>query len=331
VARVDAGVRFDALVSAPLVPFTANTQVGPPSGTSFTSTTGLPTADATEDFVRTDPLTGSAAGRTACKKYVEREWTSTITLSEQPAGDYYWFHRCRFSTSGSFFGIDITNWQNGGTNRLLPSLIFTECEFVGNNSTDKVLAVNRAWFENCDLNKAQNSGAYGADAGGAEDAIIGASLCTFVGCNIRAGVGNNTTDPHSDGVQIGDTGASLWWRSWISGGSMSGAVRGNAAMRVGTEFGDVDSVKVYYCGFGGTPLNTVQFRGDARVGGKITGVEFVGNRWVCDGAGFLNDFQQGTGGGTMIAAWSDNKVGANITLTEEGAYSAGTVVASPGI
>lgn len=311
-------------LTAPTAAYTLGTQVGVPTGTSLTATSGLPTADLTgQTFARTDPVTGVAVSRTGVQKWVNRSWAATLS-GTVPSGEVWWFDGCRFAPSGSnYFAFDVDT-PSGPNSRLSPTLIFTNCEFGpgASGTADKGLTANRAWVENCDINRVSSG------QGTCEDGWISAVYCTIIGTNIRAGIGLNTTDPHSDGLQITDTGGTAFYRAWIDGGPMTGALQGNAAIRVGTEFGATDGIDLFYCGLGGKSGNNVQFRGDSG-GHLITNVRFRGNRWCTDGASFLYDFQQG-GAGTMITEWTDNAFGTDCTIGGQ-FYAAGTTVPSPGV
>lgn len=310
---------------APLAAYTQGTQAGVPAGLSLTATSGLPTPDATVPFTRTDPVDGTAVSLTGVKRWSARSWSTTLSGSV-PSGEVWWFDRCRFAMAASaFFCFDV-NTPNGPNTRKSPTLIFTQCEFDGGGHTDKALTANRAWVERCVVNVDQ-----GGDIGGCEDGWIGCAYCTVIESNIRCGVGLNTTDPHSDGIQMTDTGGTALYRCWLSGGGMTGPLTGNSAFRVGTEFGAVTGVDVLYCGFGGRGAQTVQFRGDnGPTGSPITGVRFRGCRWCDSGSAFLWDFQQEPGGGTMLAEWSDIARGTDGVVGGV-SYTAGQVLASPGV
>jgi hypothetical protein len=244
-----------------------------------------------------------------------------------PSGEVWWFDRCAFAPSGSnFFAFDVDT-PSGANDRLSPTLIFTQCSFGpgATGTSDKGLTANRAWMEDCDV------GVTSSGQGTCEDGWISCVYCTVIRSNVRAGIAGNTTDPHSDGLQITDTGKTGFYRVWLDGGPMTGALQGNAAIRVGTEFGATDGVDVFYCGFGGKSGNSVQFRGDnGGASTPITNVRFRGNRWCNDGSSFLHDFQQEAGGPTMISEWTDNKAGITMTVGGVG-YTAGDVISSPGV
>lgn len=314
-------------VAAPLAAFTLGTQVGVPTGTSLTSTSGsLPTQDSTTTFTRIDPITGTAVSLSGVKKWSNRQFTATVN-GTVPTGEVWWFDKCLFSpNSNSFFCFDVDT-PNGANSRLSPTLIFTQCTFGpgAGVTSDKALTSNRAWMEQCDVNR-EISG-----QGRCEDGWISAVYCTIIESNIRCGIAANTTDPHSDGLQITDTGGTAFYRTWLDGGPMTGALTGNAALRVATEFGGTSGIDLYYCGIGGKSGNNVQFRGDNGTNpSPLTNVRFRGNRWCSDGAAFLYDFQQESGGGTMITEWSDNKIGINCTIGGV-AHTAGEVLSSPGV
>lgn len=312
--------------SAPLAAYPVGSQAGVPTGLTLTATSGLPAPDATAPFSRTDPIDGTAVSLSGVKRWSARSWSTTLS-GDVPAGEVWWFDRCSFSmASSAFFCFDI-NTPSGANDRKSPTLVFTRCTFDGQSHTDKALTANRAWAEDCEI----NADVAGNDVGGCEDGWIGAAYCTIVRGNVRCGVGLNTTDPHSDGIQMTDTGGTAICQTWLSGGSMSGALSGNSALRVGTEFGAVDDVRLWYCGFGGRSAQTVQFRGDnGSPGTPITNVRFRGNRWCDNNSGFLWDFQQEPGAGLMLAEWTDNARGTDGTVGGT-AYTAGQVLSSPGV
>lgn len=313
-----------AVNSAPLAAYTLGTQVGVPTGTSLTATSGIPTQDATVTFSRTDPIDGSAITINNVKQWSARSWALTLSGSV-PAAEVWWFDRCAFNVPSSFFCFDYDT-PSGPNDRKSPTLIFTRCTFNGSGSTDKGLTSNRAWVEECEITVDQ-----GSDVGGCEDGWISCVYCTVIRCNIRAGLGSNRTDPHSDGLQITDTGATAFYQTWFSGGGMTGALQGNSALRVGTEFGATAAVDVFYCGFGGGGGSTVQFRGDnGAANTPITGVRFRGCRWCDNLSAFHYDFQQDAAGGTMIAEWTDNLRGTSGTVGGV-FYPAGYVMPNPGI
>jgi hypothetical protein len=311
---------------APLAAFAAGSEVGVPTGTSLTATSGIPTQDATVSFSRTDPITGGGVSLSGVKQFSARSWASTVSTTV-PSGEVWWFDRCRFAPSGgNFFAFDVDT-SNGANSRLSPTLIFTRCDFgPGSAGTcDKALTANRAWVEDCVV------GALSSGQSTCEDGWTSCVYCTVIGSNVWAGVGANVTDPHSDGVQLTDTGSTAFYRCWLDGGPMVGALQGNAGIRCGTEFGALDDVWCWYCGIGGKSGNNVQFRGDnGGASTPITGVNFKGNRWCSDGASFLHDFQQEAGGPAMIEAWVDNKIGVNCTIGGT-PYTAGDVISSPGV
>lgn len=312
-------VRPPAPPSAPLAAYTPGSQVGTPTGTSLTATTGLPSPDSIVTWTGTDPITGAVVSIPNVKKFFRRSWAATLG-STVPSGEVWWF------AEGSAYTVDIDT-SSGANNRLSPTLIFSDFTIgpTGSSHADKALTSQRTWLDRCDVNQL-----VGAN-GNCEDGWIGAAYSTILRSNIRAGVGTNTTDPHADGIQLLDTGEFAAYLTWIDGGVMDPPLNGNAAIRQGTEFGAATNIRVWYCGIGGNSFNNVQFRGDnGPASSPITGVSFRGNRWCSDGAGFEYDFQQEGGGGTMISEWSDNLYGIDCTIGGT-PFAAGQTVTSPGI
>lgn len=306
--------------SAPLAAHAAGSVVGVPTGTSLTSTSGLPAEDSIASFSRTDPITGAAVSLTGVRKWSNRHFTATVT-GPVPAGEVWWFDQCLFSPpTDNFFCLD-TETPNGANTRLSPTIILTRCSIGPDTArAGKALATHRAWIENCDVNRLISG------EGRTEDSWIGGAFCTVIESNFHAGIGTEIIDPHADGVQLTDTGASAFYRCWFDGGQMTGFFQGNSCIRVGTEFGAVDGIDMFYNGFGGRSGNNVQFRAQPN---PLSNIRFRGNRWCTDGAIFLYDFQQASGSPAMITEWTDNRIGINCTIGGV-SYAAGDLVGNPG-
>lgn len=284
------------LYSAPLAPFTLGTQVGVPTGTSLTTTSGgnvlVGTADATETLTLTHPITGVQEVRESVPVWRRRRWTSTPVFT--PASGATWlFDECEFD-------VPLDNWcaevvdTNATNNIMQPLCVFRRCTFDGNSSTGRALLAGYTWVIDSHL-------------ANCEDGMQGGYYSVVIGSNLIAG-DDGQADPHSDGFQCAGIGRTVLYRSWCSAGTGPGA---SQAIRFGTEFSAVTDVKIYYCGIdrGGWSL---QFRGDAGAGAGITDVTVVGCRWQ-DNAGFGPVDTENTTGFT----WVDNK------------YADGTVINSP--
>jgi hypothetical protein len=299
---------------APLAAYTVGTQVGVPTGTTLTATTGLPAPDATETVTLVHPVTSQQIIVPGVKVWRRRRWTAVLSATV-PAGEHWMFDECAFEPStNSFFAVDIAT-PDGGVDPLNPTVILRKCTLDGGDRTTNSAGLHRTWATQCHVVRAEN-------------AWVGGAICTFDRCNLVAGIGFDLSDPHPDALQMLDTGKTTFWRCWLDGGPLTGAQTANSVLRVGTEGGaDVDDVQVRECGFGGHCTQTVQFRGDSG-SRSITNVQFVGNRWCDDGSGFEYDFQQAGSATQMISTWSDNVRGASGTV---GGVSrpAGTVLTRP--
>jgi hypothetical protein len=251
----------DDAPAVPAGPFTLGVEVGVPTGTTLTASSGLGVNDGTEEITLTDPLTGEES-TFEVTVYRRRRWTSTINPAPG-AGVAFLFDECEFDVASDNFCVDGEGADpNAQDDRMLPSLIFRRCSFDGNNTTGKCLVSGYAWLEECDLRNTEDawSGLYWSTA------IRSNFICTTDG----------GPDPHSDGLQSAGIGEFLVWNCWADSGDDSAS--SNAPVRVGTEFSAVNNVGVYYTGLAGTQ-HGLQFRGDAGAG-DIAGVQIIGNRWV---------------------------------------------------
>lgn len=278
---------------APAAAFTVGTQVGVPTGTSLTTVSGsLPTEDATESFALTHPISGAQANPT-CKVWRRRKFTGGPAI--QATGGPYLFDECSFEVSNTNWAVDLGS-TGASANQMAPLYIFRRCTFLGGDTTSRVLSGSYAWLMDCHIT-------------GGSDGWQGAVWSVAERCNIVATTDTRDADPHSDGIQLTDTGGITLYRCWVSAGTTVGQ---NAAVRVGSESGAVgNAIEVYYCGLdhGGY---TVQFDG-SKAGGAITGpAKFRGNRWS-DSSWFYGptDFVS-----TTISEWVDNKTFGGSTVAQ---------------
>lgn len=279
------GSREVAGVSAPTSAFTLGTQVGVPTGTSLTPTSGLPAADATESLTITHPISGASALLTGVSVWRRRKWTATITPT--PAGGAtYLFDECEFEVGSDNWCVEVGE-ANGTLDQMLPLAVFRRCTFNGLDTTGRALLGPFTWLLDCHL-------------GNAEDGWQGAIYSVGIGSNILPTT-DGQADPHQDGVQITGLGHLTLYRCWIDA-DVAGAT---SAVRLGTEFSAVANVHVHYCGMTGGSY-TMQSRGDAGAG-DITGVSVVGCRLAGSAPNGTavngpTDFVE-----TTVSAWSDNK------------------------
>ncbi len=265
---------------APKASYPLTTVVGPPAGAPLTLTTGIPAADATEDLVLTHPISGQTVTRSV-SVWRRRRWTTVITPNPPP-GATYLFDECQFDVAGSSWVLEV-NETNGVANQMQPLVVFRRCGFNGGATSSIALAASYVWLIGCNL--------YGC-----EDGWAGAAYSVAEGCNF-IGMTDSLVDPHADGVQLTGTGKLSLYRCFISAGNVIGAM--NAGLRIGTEFGAVDGIDVYYCTLdsGGYSM---QVRGDSGVG-DITGFAVLGCRWVPNAVYGPIDFEE-----TTIDVWLDN-------------------------
>jgi hypothetical protein len=276
--------RFNAR-GAPSVPFALGGQVGVPTGTTLTTTSGssLPAEDAIESVTLTHPITGASTNLTV-RVWRRRRFTGAPSV--QPGtGEHFLFDECAFEVSNSSWTLDL---NSGGAvaDQMSPLYVLRRCTLLGNDSTERVLSGHYAWLMDCHIT-------------GGSDAWQGGAWSVAERCNIIAGTDTRNPDPHSDGLQMTDTGGLTLYRCWVSAGTTPGQ---NAALRVGTEFGPVaNRVDVFYCRLdhGGY---VVQFDGADNAGGITGPVRFRGNRWT-DASWFYGptDFVS-----TTITEWVDN-------------------------
>lgn len=289
------GTLPEAGPSAPLTAYAVGTQVGVPTGTTLTTTPGgsLPAPDAVEAFQLTHPVTGATSNQTY---QVWRHRLFTGAPSIQPgAGQHYLFDECEGLVANSSWVFDL-NTGGAVADQMQPLYVFRRCTLNGSDTTERVLSGHYAWLLDCHI------------TGGA-DAWQGAAFSVAERCNIIATTDTRNPDPHSDGIQLTDTGGITLSQCWVSAGTWPGQ---NAAFRVGTEFGAVNNrVDAYYCTFdhGGY---LVQFDGLDNAGGISGPVRFRGNRWTETWGYGPNDFTA-----TTIVEWVDN------------ATTGGTPVAQP--
>lgn len=193
-------------ISAPLVAFTLGTEVGVPTGTSLTPTTGLPAADASESFHLVHPVSGATTDRTV-SVWRRRRWTQLINPAPG-SGVTYLFDECEFDCAADFFCVDTDNAVT--TNNLMaPSFIFRRCSFDGNNgSVDKCFLGSHAWFLGCDLR-------------GGEDGIAGNGSYVIIQDSNVQGYSDDI-EQHSDGFQCSELGNVTIYHSFISNGDGPG-------------------------------------------------------------------------------------------------------------
>jgi hypothetical protein len=275
-------LRFGPQVSAPTEPYELGVEVGVPTGTSLTNTSGLPAADATEDLLLVHPVTGASTTR-SCSVWRRRRWTTVPTVSPG-SGATYLFDECEWDVPLTSWCVEIPD-TNGTADQMQPLAVFRNCQFDGNDDSSIALAGSHIWVINCHIT-------------GASDGWQGAAYSVAMDSNIIAGTDINNPDPHSDGMQNAGTGQTTVYHCWTSAGPTAGA---NSAIRFGSEFGAVANPHVYYCGIdeGGYAL---AMRGDAGGGAGITGAKVVGCRWTTAAVFGPTDFED-----TTVSEWTDNK------------------------
>ena len=242
-------------VSAPPGPFTAGVQVGVPTGTVLTATSGLPAPDAIENYLLVHPVTGEVAVREV-RVWRRRKWTTIITPTPA-AGVTYRFDECEFDIASDTWCLEVGD-TNGVADQMQPLAILTRCTLHGNSTTGKALLASYVWLVGCDLRDC-------------EDGWAGAAYSVAIGCNIVADT-DGLADPHADGIQVSGAGHTTLYRSWVSAGNVAEAM--NAAVRIGTEFSAVSAVHLFHCGLSSGGY-TLQMRGDSGAG-DISGVQVVG-------------------------------------------------------
>jgi hypothetical protein len=273
-------------VTAPTAAWSVGTVVGPPTGTSFTATTGLPAQDTTTNYVLRHPVSGVSATRLATPTWQNRSWNAVIELGGvlgPTSGNSYLFRNCLFSSSADFRAVEVLDANATPGTQMIPLVIFDRCTITGNDVLGRALTAGAVWLNQCHLT-------------GAEDAFGGGYWSVATQCNFIATT-DGAADPHQDGVQIAGVGLGTFYRCWMDAGPTPEA---NSAFRAGTDFSAIAGVQLYYNGFARGGYN-VQLRGDPGARG-ITGVEMVGNRWL-PGAGFgpIDSVD------TTYTAWSNNR------------------------
>jgi hypothetical protein len=281
-------------IEAPNAPFALGTEVGVPTGTSLTASSGLGVNDGTEMLTLTDPFTGEE-NTFEVTVFRRRRWTSTINLPVLAPGVAYLFDECELNVTSDNFCVDLEGVDtNGREDYSHPSVIFRRCSFDGESTTGKCLVGGYTWVEGCDLR-------------GTEDGWSGLYWSTIIDSNVLADT-DGGPDPHSDSLQSAGIGRFRAYHCWIDAGDDSAAA--NAPVRIGTEFSAVTEIDIRYCGLAGTQ-HGLQMRGDAGAG-DITDVTVIGCRWVDEQIYGPTDFQEVTD-----VTWIDN------------AFFSGEVIPSP--
>jgi hypothetical protein len=282
---------YTAPITAPSQPFALGSEVGVPTGTTLTNTTGLPAADATETLGLVHPVTGVTTIRTV-SVWRRRRWTAVFSWSPS-VGQTYLFDQCEFDVPNTSWTIEVD--QTNGTNDLMqPLAVFRRCTFDGNDDSSISLAANFAWVMNCHIV-------------GAEDGLHGGAYTVVMDSNVMA-TSLASISAHCDGFQCSGTGQSVVFHNWISAGSSPGR---SSALRFGNEDGAVTNVYAYYNGLdnGGWCF---QCDGSFGAGNGITDVKVRGNRWTTTAAFGPVDFTE-----AADSEWVDNR------------YFDGTVIPAP--
>lgn len=274
--------------------YTLGTQVGVPSGTTLTPTSGIPTADAVETVTLYDPDADLEAEINGVQVWRNRSWTDRITPSPD-AGDTYMFENCSWDVEfggDNFFALDVGE-ANARNDRMDPLVIFRRCTFRG-TLTHRVLHGGYAWVDHCDID-------------GTDDGFFRLAYSTVLYSNI---VGRSLAEgAHADAMQESGPGECLVYRSWVhceGDGSPEGPA--NAAIRVGTETSGSTGINIIENGLSGGSF-TLQLRGD---GPGIDGCRVIGNRFVDNAFNGPVDLQFVTD-----LTWTDN------------AFFGGEVIPSP--
>jgi hypothetical protein len=279
-----------AAISAPLQAFTLGTEVGVPTGTSLTPTTGIPGFDATESLTLTHPISGATTTVTA-SVFRRRSWTTKIQPTPT-AGSTWLFDQCEFNVASDFQCVDLID-TNGVNNQMAPIAVFRQCTFNGDNITNRGGNIGFAWMDRCDVRNCVDA------VGGLYYSVIMNS--NFIG-------GGTSVDDHADGLQCAGIGKTTLYHNWISSGTGPGQ---SSAMLFKNDFSAIDDVKVYYCGLdrGGWCM---QFRGDGPASGDVTNVDVRYCRWQNNHGFGPVDFAEAT-----VTGWVDN------------ALTNGTVISNP--
>lgn len=284
----------DPTVEAPEQAYEVGVDVGPPTGTPLTATTGLPAADGSETYRITHPGTGETADLDV-SVWENRSWSSVLELGGglgPDLGETYLFRNCLFSSTADFRAVEVLD-TNATPGQMLPLVIFDHCTITGNDVLARGLVGGALWLIDCHVT-------------GGEDAWGGAYWSVAIRSNIIATTDGNPEDPHQDGVQIAGIGDSTFYRCWHDAGPDPIT---NSAFRAGTDFSAIADVALLYCTLNRGGYN-LQLRGD-RNGHGITGMTVRGCRFGTSGFGPVDSVD------VTYTEWSDN------------AYLDGEPIASP--
>lgn len=276
-------------ITAPTAPFTLGTQVGVPTGTSLTTSSGLGTNDGTESLTLTHPVTGSQKTFDVTV-YRRRKWTATIGPNPA-AGAAYLFDECEFNVLSDNFVVDADTATNGRSDIMWPLVVFRRCTFNGGDLTGTALVGGFLWVIDSHLT-------------GCENGISGGYWTVVTGSNVIATT-DSQPDPHADGLQVAGIGQTVVYHSWMDAGDDSASA--NAPIRIGTEFSAVTNIDIRYTGLAGTQ-HGLQMRGDAGAG-DISGVTVIGCRWADTPVYGYTDFAE-----TTSVTWSDNATVGGTTI-----------------
>lgn len=247
---------------APTAAYTLGTQVGVPSGTSLTATSGLPAADAVETVTLHDPDADVQAEIGGVQVWRNRSWVGRITPTPG-VNQTFMFENCLFDVEfggDNFFAVDIGE-ANARNDRMAPLVVFRHCTFRG-TLTHRVLHGGYCWVENCDID-------------GTDDGFFRLTYSTCLYSNV---LGRSLAEgAHADAMQESGPGVFLIYRCWVhcvGDGSPEGPA--NAAIRVGTENSGSTDLSIIENGLSGGSF-TLQLRGD---GPGIDGCRVIGNRFA---------------------------------------------------
>jgi hypothetical protein len=269
-------------MAAPTSKPVVGSDVGVPSGTSLTSSSGLATFDGTRSVTLTNPETLASNTFDVTRHYYRRRWTATI--APRPAvGETYLFEQCEIDNSLDFFCVDGDS-ANGSGVLLEPLFVFLDCTIKGNDSIRTGFVGGDAWFERSAIVNC-------------EDGISGLYRTAFID-SLSAMTTDGGPDSHSDGMQCSGIGNLLIWRSWLDAGQE--AENANAPLRIGTENSAVDDCGIFYTTFQGSQ-HGLQVRGDAGAG-DVTNLRVRGCRWAQVPFYGPTNFAEAT-----VTEWSDNR------------------------
>ncbi len=287
--------------TAPTGPFTAGTQVGVPTGTSLTTRTSLGSATGSTSYTITHPISGAQNTQTRAT-WQGINFTSTFTLNPT-GGTRYLIKNCLFDVDDTSWVVEISD-TNGVADQMDPLVVFENCSFRSNGNSSIGVAGSHIWLISCDIEGMPTA----SPAAGAADGWQGAAYSVAINSNIVAGTRTSEPDPHSDGMQNAGTGHTTLYHCWCSAGASAGA---NAAIRFGSEFGQVAAVEVYFCGLddGGYAM---QMDGSKSGNAGVVGVKVRGCRWTTTAVYGPTDLTNCT-----VTEWTDN------------AFFAGTVIPNP--